>query len=293
MHFIYADAHFCTGSAHSKDHSPCQDYAIADSELDLPFAIVSDGCSSSGRTDLGARVVALAARKILHTNPLENQAAHGFQSRLLIEVADLAKALELDENDLDATVGLVQARSNGEATALLFGDGVIAVRNGQEVSVTIVDWAGNLPGYPNYLLNWDRLDAFASQSVEYSFSEDRPPCRIRNYRLTTTNNLEHFSGSSFTTSLESEESRDVPAGLKGLYANIHQADVIAVMTDGVSQVSEIEFGNVVGELMQIKSSRQGMFVTRRLSRALNSWSKRGSYPVDDIAMAAIAAEAKA
>ena len=47
------DAHFVMG----RGHSVCQDYALATARS----AVVCDGCSSSRASDVGARVIALAA----------------------------------------------------------------------------------------------------------------------------------------------------------------------------------------------------------------------------------------
>jgi hypothetical protein len=39
---------------------PCQDYALSGVTRHLAYAVVADGCSSGGKTDIGARVLALA-----------------------------------------------------------------------------------------------------------------------------------------------------------------------------------------------------------------------------------------
>ncbi len=49
----------------AKQHAVCQDYAIG-GMLPSPFLVLCDGCSSSNNSDVGARILAISARKIYH-----------------------------------------------------------------------------------------------------------------------------------------------------------------------------------------------------------------------------------
>lgn len=60
---------FHIGAQHLSLGKPCQDYAVSGSINDTTaYAIVSDGCSSGGETDIGARIVALATKRALEEN---------------------------------------------------------------------------------------------------------------------------------------------------------------------------------------------------------------------------------
>ncbi|MCA9708502.1 MAG: hypothetical protein KDK70_21815, partial [Myxococcales bacterium] len=56
---MYVDAWFAIGDT----HVVCEDFACAGhTEAGAGFAVVCDGCSSSPQTDVGARLLAAAAR---------------------------------------------------------------------------------------------------------------------------------------------------------------------------------------------------------------------------------------
>src|SRR3990167_9350088 len=59
------DSYFHIGHAHLNAGKPCQDYALAATYGVAAYAIVADGCSTGGKTDVGARIVALATAKTL------------------------------------------------------------------------------------------------------------------------------------------------------------------------------------------------------------------------------------
>jgi len=283
--FMHADAHFRMGSAHKADGSPCQDYALAGRDAALPFAVLSDGCSLSGRTDVGARVIALTARRLL----LESAAdclphpgdAGTFAARLIASATEASLALDLGSGDLDATLCFVRATADGGVDAWLFGDGLAAARTPCGTEVAIVDWAGNLPGYPAYLADPERLALFLSESEAAARLGGRMACEVRRYLIAHDG----------TAALTGSEGHHAAAALNGIGFSWlpGAADVAAVMSDGAMQVSGAAWPEVVAALMAFGSARTGAFVTRRMNRALASLSKSGRRPADDISVAAIAA----
>ena len=62
---FHADCSFHIGAQHLRLGLPNQDYALAGNLDDRAYVVVSDGCSSGGRTDIGARLVSLAAARAL------------------------------------------------------------------------------------------------------------------------------------------------------------------------------------------------------------------------------------
>ena len=63
------DSVFAIGASHVATGKACQDYTLSRASDTYAYAIVSDGCSSGGMTDVGARVLALAtATAIRATN---------------------------------------------------------------------------------------------------------------------------------------------------------------------------------------------------------------------------------
>lgn len=286
--FLHADAHFRMGTGHDAEGTPCQDYATSGFMADgSPFAIVSDGCSSSGRTDVGARIAALSAARVLRSIEKSDDV---YTATILMSLhaafKDATRCLGLDETDLDATLCVVSALSNGGARAMVFGDGVVAARVPGGLDVRVVEWAGNMPGYPNYFMNRFRGDksreeAFVSQSGDFAAAANRSCCTVSRHFVTENGEvtLTDEIGFSARTALE---------GILLEWGPEDMVDSVAVMSDGAMQVSGTEWSPVVLDLTSFKAARGGEFVRRRMGRALTTLAKRGSRPVDDIAVAAIA-----
>lgn len=278
-----ADAHFTQGSAHEAEGTPCQDWALAGGRGGLPFALVADGCSTSGMTDVGARLLVLGAARALSLGGSDTH-PKGLRDLALAMARGAADLLALSPPDLDATLGLVAADGVGGAVAMLFGDGAVAWRPASGgLEATIVDWAGSMPGYPAYLSGPEsRLMAFLVESERLARDLGRPPCVIERVSLLP-------DGGFASVSVEGRSARD---GLDGLILrwNADEApDVVAVTTDGVQQVGGVCPEDALLQLTAIKSARAGAFARRRMSRALADWSRLGFRPTDDLAVAALAA----
>lgn len=279
-----ADAHFRQGSAHELEGTPCQDWAMAGGADGMsPFAVLSDGCSTSGMTDVGARLLSLGAARAFRSGASPREPS-GFRDQSLRAAEAAAAFLGLAPADLDATLGFVAADDAG-ATAMLFGDGAIVWRGGPGgLQALIVDWVGGMPGYPAYLSGpAARLQCFLDESERLSNSLGRPPCLVERLSLDA-------AGRVVSQSIEGMSAR---AGLDGIgvrWVAQEAPDVVAVMTDGVHQVTGVARDEVLGELTAIKAARAGAFATRRMSRALDGWLRRGSRPTDDLAIAALAAK---
>ena len=89
MPTLTADHYFTIGTSHARAGEPCQDYALSGTLKDARvYGIVTDGCSgANARTDLGARVLALAMEaELQHTTSLDDcftpASIHRIRSRL-------------------------------------------------------------------------------------------------------------------------------------------------------------------------------------------------------------------
>ncbi len=56
---FHTDHHFIIGHGHLADGKPCQDYTLSGLVGGGAYAVVSDGCSSAGQTDIGSRIIAI------------------------------------------------------------------------------------------------------------------------------------------------------------------------------------------------------------------------------------------
>src|SRR4051812_3848977 len=104
---MHTDFAVLTGTHHTAKASACQDYCVAGMTRERAYAIVADGCSQAGETDLGARAWALGARRLIKSDPFWL----GVPGQLGAMIADHANELlnEIDFDDGYATVLLLDA----------------------------------------------------------------------------------------------------------------------------------------------------------------------------------------
>jgi len=271
---MHADAHFVVGHAHTAGGKPCQDYALAG---DLPggaFAIVSDGCSSGGRTDVGARIISLAAADALRENWNGDEwPPTAVALRQQAVLAGAGALLGCDASDLLAT-SLFAIANETERLVQIWGDGVVAWHSGTSLIMARFDWDNNTPYYPAYSLNGNR-DFIAAHGGD-----------INAPRL-TCETWEWTPGRG--PALLGRDRFKLGAGIRGAFWPLepfYQMTTLAVFSDGVTQIDGVDWKVAVAELMDFKT-RAGDFVKRRLSRVVRDSHARGRGPIDDIAMAAI------
>lgn len=273
-----ADAHFRTGISHETEGSPCQDYALAENGA-LPFAVISDGCSTSGSTDIGARLWCLAARDCRRYRAAKYEmTAHDLSSSMIASVTRVSRIVSVHETDLDATLGGVFSREDGRIRGILFGDGVFATLSPRGIEINEIEWVGNMPGYPSYLLSDIRHRVFVEQSELLAHDEAEWPCKVSKIR--------YVMGESFDRIVDGYSAS---GGLNGIQINWpYDTEIAAIMSDGAAQVSGLDLQTVVTELLSFGPARQGAFAKRRLNAALKKFAKDGHRPIDDISIAVLA-----
>lgn len=274
-------------------HGICQDYGIARSG-ETARVILADGCSSSPDTDIGARLLVRTADQLLRgadrdtaegqRTPLPlpfpeaampGEEGAGFHGRVVRAATEIAERLGLDPRCLDATL-LTLSAGQGQWTATLYGDGVLAVgeRTGR-VRITSLTYPAGYPDYPSYLADPDRRQAFQAL--------DGNQRRIEAYTLSPGG--------------EGKAGRCVGTGCYVESGPVAEAAWIAVLTDGVHSLSgtgpedagreRIPLLDVLAELLAFRSWR-GVFVQRRLQRFLKECETRSWRHSDDLSLGAIA-----
>ena len=275
-----ADHAFHIGSQHLRGGMPCQDYALSGADEHQTFAILSDGCSTGGRTDVGARVIVHTTAKAIHkSTDITNRRAFWIGWECESYDLEAKLALNLRDEDLFATCAYIIVRSDGGlALAHILGDGVIAAINAAgHLSMFRYDWDSNMPVYRAYKSdNYRRFRAahseqpFAASRVYHGRPALSLPWPTKRRLDDQTRRMSMEEGlCGFSMDYETD--------------NFH---LIAVFSDGVTQVDGMDWRDVVAELMNFKST-EGAFVKRRMNRFLKDCLAHGKGPVDDISMACI------
>jgi hypothetical protein len=272
---VLADAFFSIGAS----HLVCQDYATTGRDAaGAAFVLVSDGCSSAGDSDIGARLLCtLAARALRRSEGLELPAV---LDQVLGEAHRTCESLGVPSAALDATLLAAHQRGNG-VSVWLAGDGVVA---GLDRDGAVTSWSlaydGEAPAYPSYLLDPERLGHYL---------EDHGRRRLTIVRPNAAAEV-HFGSvrrDPYLLHLELD-SRRFP-----LLMVLSDGSRSFVRDDGAGTRGRVALGQVMERLMRIRRF-EGRYAARRARRFLTrECHKRQWRPEDDLALGALASEAAA
>ena len=139
-------------------HSVCEDYVVARNGSDIaggPYVILSDGCSSSPDTDIGARLLVKAAEKLfIEQGSDDAEVLHNKAARLAL---DWAALMGLPAQSIDAT--LMSAQVTGEHLIIACsGDGVVLLESQTgTLDLFVISSPSGYPFYPCYAHQPERL----------------------------------------------------------------------------------------------------------------------------------------
>lgn len=271
-----------TAFAIGATHKVCQDYAVAgngEARQNVfvgPYVLLSDGCSGSPDTDIGARLLVKAGEQVLthfSCTTTDSSLLHEEAARRALLWAILTG---LHIQSVDAT--LVTAHVNGEELIIgCSGDGVIALESKSgAVDVYSISYDSGYPVYPAYLHQPDRLMVL-----------DTTDKQIKHFHSASTGEVLKISGVTISDSITEA-------------FNLRKQDykLVAVISDGIhsffrtaqnetsKRLESIAMTQVVSELISYKSI-SGAFVERRFRRFLKDSLSRGWLHTDDLAIGVI------
>lgn len=271
MQRLTVDHYFTIGSSHARAGEPCQDYALSGTLKDgRVYGIVTDGCSgANARTDLGARVLALAMESELqHTTSLQDC----FTPASIQRIRTSLQSMPLGGTPQDYLASIVAFCASGTIAKLFMaGDGAYATRRADgTVQITEASWPDNAPYYLGYCLQ---------------------PTVAAQFTASAANGELNVQLSTHTTGADTSATHDIPAQefLQGWTSEIDLTDIttLAIYTDGISQISKLDTLEAATASLAFKNY-EGSFVKRRAMKALAQWEKNGHIPQDDFSIAALA-----
>lgn len=286
-----ADHHFVIGYNHVLQGKPCQDHALSFADDRSAVAVVSDGCSSGGETDMGARMLTFTLMNTIKgygktpPDPLQPNAPRAIAFDQWLALKEAARLVGFSRSDALATCLYAYLHPSG-GYAHLRGDGVIAWKErGGTLSLARYDWADNMPFYPAYADDephgYDSFIAAHGGSLATDALHEERWVKVS-------------AEASFARSFDADHS--VGAGIRGIVlpftgAELLGMEFVAVFTDGVTQVEGVDWKEVVLRLLDFKTTG-GAFAKRRMNRLLAEYRKTENNPLDDIAYSVIVIEHK-
>jgi hypothetical protein len=277
------DHYFQIGHAHYTAGKPCQDHALSRSSGQIACAIVSDGCSTGGNTDVGSRILTFGTLQAIRDHAKASSgsletAAISITARQQQLIGAVRPMIGLERGDMLATCIYAYFTQSGGLIHVQ-GDGVIGLkyRDG-DVLMRRYEWADNVPFYPSY--EGRDLEAFIERhgkDLHATRLDEQIVCRKTN-----------------GTNTETSASHTVQEGIRGISLEIppHQLvglEFVAVFTDGVTQIENVDWRDATMEFLAFKNNA-GEFAKRRMIRGVKDMQQRGKGPIDDISYAVIQIE---
>ena len=266
-------------------HRICEDYALTGvvqkgHAAGTPYVVLSDGCSSSPNTDVGARIMCYVARKILNDLAgVENIGSLGWEPigwRVATEAMNCATMMGADTSCLDATLLMAFPFQKG-ICVIMYGDGCLYARrkDSQRMEYMDISYANNCPFYPIYFLEQRRKQQHAKIVGELG--------------LTITG--------SFTPSMGREDGKGKvcpPHYPLIWHFDADAYDLVAISSDGMTSFLKMEDHAPLHhlqmglDLLGFKGTN-GDFLKRRLSKRLKQLKVECDH-YDDLSMGAILIE---
>ena len=291
---MIADSYFEIGNT----HEVCQDYALSGKLNDnLSYAIITDGCSQShkecGEVDLGARVVAYAARDALfqffnkETELIDNRGngSHFASMRgtisqhVLRKIKDIRYSLQLNEIYSDSTL-IVAISDSKLAYVFMFGDGGVIIKTkGDEIIYDEVSYLSSAP----YYISYDNKERENLYIKEFGNS----PVIHSRYMIP-------FNGDIESVKVSHNQAKEINYSIYDFSSFIYNDfSSISITSDGIKSFQSLESENKEVEAIKMAKrfvdfkSKSQVFLKRRMLmiKKENANSKITHY--DDISVASI------
>ena len=258
-----------------KTHKVCEDYIISGYEP-VPYIILSDGCSSSNNTDIGARILCLEAKQYLtyHKNSIKSIDEVRMGEYIIWKSDSIAMQLGLDQAPLDATL-MVAYYYNHLLKIIVYGDGCIVFIDNVtgETEIINIEYDKNIPYYLSYTLEKERDKIYKSNKIKKLIDRDY----IKSDRV-------HL--------LTSTDSREEYAITYGIYPG--EDKTILILSDGIStffnkeQQEFLPIKDLIQDFSSFKTLK-GEFLHRRLlskKGAITKLEQQGYNHLDDLSVGA-------
>ncbi len=262
---IIHDSHYTIGSTHQY----CQDYADSGDRGNFIYACISDGCSSSKDSDIGARWLCkdfprgiLANERYLNDPLFTDKVEHWLACGIREQGISL-----FDMPSFDATLlGLFYDKTSDRLFIHAWGDGRVMVKyKSGNVVLFNISYKTNAPYYLSYRLN-GRTEQYEKEfGVEYA----------------TVRETFNYAETEFFHMEQKRFFRIIPDASKVLdFAAVMSDGVESFLPDGASkQLAQQEFLNF--------KSLNGEFVKRRFQGFKKYCAKNNTTHYDDLSLAAI------
>lgn len=255
-------------------HRECEDYIIRGMDP-VPYIILADGCSSSNRTEMGARILCHLAKQYLiyRTEDIFSDSIdYKKMGSWIIHNAEMTiRQLGLPLACLDSTL-IISYYIDNFLHVFMYGDGEIIMKDSEgNLSIHTVEFTNNSPYYLSYKIDPFRDDLYYQN---------------KNSMNITTNKI--YPERNY------EDSRELAYDAVVKFSmNVAYWKTLFICSDGIRSfmvkdprikhmVDPVEF---IDDMMNFKNFK-GEFLKRRLKRAIKNIEDNGIVHSDDLSIGA-------
>ena len=258
---LYYDHYYTIG----KTHVICEDFAIQ-ADKPIPFIVLSDGCSASYQTHIGARILTLTTKYIIENTGNWPLNYTQFGQQLIDNASNVARKMRLSSSVLDATVMLAFLYQNN-ILVYVYGDGCLLFKDHHNNLSTIeIVFTHNAPYYLTYWYDEERQQEYAKY--------DPTPLLLIN----------SLHGQSPLKPFNEELAFCFP---------LEEFKVVAIASDGASccidtrQNRKLLLDEIATQLLNFPNLTND-FVKIHLQNTLAQYAQQGIYPADDLSIGVFA-----
>lgn len=267
-----------------KTHHTCEDYSLVVNSP-YPLILVSDGCSSSKNTDVGARLLALTTKRQFYaamTYRILPEKPDFFGRAIIESTYIVADELGLNRSALDATLLLAYVES-GLVHFIAFGDGYLIIKSktGHDKFIQL-SYKQNAPYY---------LTVHENPDIQTEWQHVYPDNELEAKTYHYFKSLNPFDAKFGYSTLPWD---------KPFFTFAFQVDDVEmamVSSDGIGTFCRgddrmlIPPEDIVDEMMDVKV-KNGEFIKRRMKKMLEKHARENTFNLDDVSVAAMIFEDK-
>jgi len=279
------DVYYEIGSS----HRVCEDYTLSGIFEDMAYTIVSDGCSSSKHSDLGARLLTHVAKGVLYylknRNYINSQEVTSiFQELVIKKCLEVKHTLGLPINVFDATL-LISVVFDNNIWCVGWGDGYFIFVDKDDHKIVIETiYESGAPYYLSHEMSLEKKEAYEK---EYGNSE----LIVNTYDINTTGDYSTIRHSYPPTYLYPVNLNHPIQNYKFIVAasdgiNTYEDNPKLDPPDGSSEHKRYSALEMIPSIVGYKGTA-GEFVVRRMNRLKFDMDKVNRIHSDDVSCTAI------
>jgi len=252
------------------NHKICEDYVLS-GMTPTPYIIISDGCSSSTNTEMGARLLCYLAKQFMVLKDIKCSTYEQMGTWIINNAEMTARQLGLNPSSLDATLIVsYYNETTNEIITRFYGDGyLIGISKKDKVVIFGQKFTDNYPYYLSNKIDPKRANAYHNMKID----------------LILSNLLFGDDTGKITYSVRAYDFENQ------IHMNLSDNKLIMICSDGLESFYNekirsdnlIEVKDLVSDFTNFKNTT-GVFLQRRVGKAIEKYEKQNIFHFDDLSM---------